>query len=212
MTVKFPESEDAKTSPRYNALLDGIRRGIFLFEVLLICVWAPVASAIAAPENATSVSLGDVAGLPATQVMVPLYFTPGTPQTKVSRISATVRFENKAASFMKADKGILLDSAHGTFTVKVENDPAHSDQSILHLELSSGGGERFREGVLLFLTFAIKKDAPPGPKVTLYLQNLQVSNVDTPAHAVEPSEAKNGTIQVSKPEEVPYTACFFFSH
>ena len=198
----------------YNALPDEtrMRKGTFLFGILLIWGGALLASVLAASQKPTAVSLGDVSSLPDTQVMVPLYFTPNPPETKAGRLSATIRFENQRVRFLRAEKGIVLESIQGTVAVKEESDTGNAQQSVLRMEIAAGGEERLREGVLLFLTFAIKADAPAGTTVTLQLQDLQAGSLEAPARAIEPLAAKNGTIQVIKPEEVPYTSCFFFTH
>ena len=180
--------------------------------VLLIWGGALLASALEALQNPPAVSLGAVSGLPNTQVMVPLYFTPNSPETKVGRLNATIRFENQAARFLRAEKGIILETTQGTFAAREESDPGNAQQSVLHVEIAAGGEERLREGVLLFLMFSIKADASAGTTVALQLQDLQASNGETPAQAIEPVTTKNGTIQVIKPEEVPFISCFFFTH
>lgn len=187
-----------------------MRIGIFFIALLS---WAAGLNgwAAAAPEQGT-VSLGQVASLPGTEVLAPVYFTPSSPQVKVGRISATIHFENKSVSFVRAEKGIQLDSTNGTFEVKAEEDTKNAGQSILHLQVTAGAGEHFRDGLLIFLRFAIKSDTPGGATITLRLGDVDASDIETPPRPVTPLGAKNGTIQVDKPDDVPYTACFFFSH
>ena len=201
MKSYFDKTRKAKTS------LAGLGVGLLL-------VWGGLlsASAVAAPDNATSVTLGDVAGLPKTQVMVPLYLTPNPPTKKVGRISGTITFENKGVTFLKAEKGIILQGVNGTFDVRIQEDPKNAGLSLINFEISSGSGERLREGVLLFLTFSIKGDASPDVDIPLKLQDVKLTDGEDPPHPVQPLTSKNGTIDVIVPEEVPYTSCFFFSH
>jgi cohesin domain-containing protein len=207
--LKLSERRTANVPARRNRL-GKMRGGIFLFVFL---AWAAGLNgwAAAGPEQGT-VSLGQVASLPGTEVLAPVYFTPSSPQVRVGGISATIRFENKSVSFVRAEKGIQLDSTNGTFEVKVDEDPKNTGQSILHLQVTAGAGERFRDGLLIFLRFAIKSDAPAGATITLKLGDVDARDVETPPRPVTPLAAKNGTIQVDKPDDVPYTACFFFSH
>ena len=209
MHLKLSERRVTNVAVRHNRL-GKMRGGIILFVFL---AWAAGLNgwAAAGPEQGT-VSLGQVAGLPDTEVLAPVYFTPSSPQVRVGRISATVHFENKSVSFVRAEKGIQLDSTNGTFEVKADEDAKNAGQSILHLKVSAGAGERFRDGLLIFLRFAIKSNAPAAATITLQLRDVDASDVETPPRPVTPLVAKNGTIQVMKPEDVPYTACFFFSH
>jgi len=190
-----------------------MRRVIIRFSLLLLWGCALVVTAFAAPQDRTAVSLGDVAtSVPNTQVSVPLSFAPNPPHVRVGRLRATIRFENQVVSFLKAEKGITLESERGGLEVKQESDSKNAKESILRVEVSRGGGEFLREGVLAFLVFSIKEDAPVGTTVTLQLQDLEASSLDTPAHAIEPLAAKDGTIQMINQEEAPYTNCFFFTH
>ncbi len=197
---------------RRDVWLARIRRGTLVLGLALLWNGALLRPAVAAPEESATVSLGSVAGLPNAQVMVPLYFTPGPPETRVARLTATVRFENGAVSFVNTVKGIVLDSSNGTLELKAADDPADAKQSLLHLEVSTGEGQRFPEGVLLYLTFNIKPEAPAGTKVTLNWQKPEASSAATSGGATVPLEAKDGTIDVILPEQTPYVACFFFTH
>ena len=209
MHLKLSERRTANVPVRHNRL-GKMSSEIFL---LLFLAWASRLNswAAAGPEQGT-LSLGQVAGLPGTEVLAPVYFTPSSPQVKVGRISATIHFENKSVSFLRAEKGIQLDSTNGTFEVKAEEDTKNAGQSILHLQVSAGPGERFRDGLLIFLRFAIKADAPARATINLNLGDVDARDMETPPRPVTPVSAKNGTIQVDKPDDVPYTACFFFSH
>jgi hypothetical protein len=207
--LKLSERRVNNADVRHNRL-GKMRGGIFLL-VYLAWVAGPNGWAAAGPEQGT-VSLGQVASLPGTEVLAPVYFTPSNPQVQVGRLSATVHFENKSVSFLRAEKGIQLDSTKGSFEVKTDEDAKNAGQSILHLQVSAGAGEHFRDGLLIFLRFAIKSDAPEGATITLKLGDIDARDVETPPRPVTPLESKNGTIQVMKPDDVPYTACFFFSH
>ena len=189
-----------------------MRKGTFLFGILLIWGGALLASALAASQKPTAVSLGDVSSLPDTQVMVPLYFTPNPPETKAGRLSATIRFENQAVTFLKADKGIILESLLGRLEVKQEGDSENPPGAILRVEISSDGKEHLREGILALLMFSINEDAPAGTKVALQLRDLKADSLDSPTQAIEPLAAKDGSIQVIRPEDTPYVSCFFFTH
>ena len=167
----------------------------------------------AASQKPASVSLGDVSSLPNSQVSVPLYFTPpSSPDVSVGRLRATIRFENQAVTFLKADKGIILESMLGRLEVKQEGDSENPQGAILRVEISSDGKEHLREGILALLMFSINEDAPAGTKVALQLRDLKADSLDSPTQAIEPLAAKDGSIQVIRPEETPYVSCFFFTH
>ena len=93
--------------------------------------------------------------------------------------------------------------------MKAEDDPKYVKELLLHLEVvSESGEERLREGVLLYLTFAIKTEASSGAKVVLAEAGGPATSGGTMKALVE----KDGMIEVIQPEEVPYTSCFFFTH
>jgi len=168
----------------------------------------PAGPARAALQNQAVVSLGDVASIPGTEVMVPFYFTPRSTEDRTGHLKASIGFENQSVRFLRAEKGIVLETTRGTFTANEETGAGSPTQSVLEVEITAGDGERLREGVLLFLTFTIKPEASTGTIVTLPVQQVETSS----GEASEPVTAKNGTIQIIRPEEVPYSSCFFFTH
>ncbi len=192
-----------------------MRKGSFLISmvgILLLGGSALLVPAGAVLQKPTAVSLGDVASVSGTEVMVPLYFTPNAQESRAGRLSASIGFETQSVRFLRAEKGIVLETSRGTFAVKEETDAGNAAQAVLRVEITAGDGEGLREGVLLFLTFTIKPEASSGTTVTLPVQKIEISSLETPARAIEPVTTKNGTIQIIRPEEVPYTSCFFFTH
>jgi hypothetical protein len=146
-------------------------------------------------------------------VSVPLFFTPpSSPDAGAGRLKATIRFEKQAVTFLKADKGIILESLMGRLEVKQESDSENPQGAILRIEISSDGKEHLREGILSLLVFSINEDAPAGTKVALQLRDLEADSLDAPTRKIEPLAAKDGSIQVIRPEETPYVNCFFFTH
>ncbi len=165
-------------------------------------------------EKSTTVALGTVSGAPKSQVMVPLFLTPVPPETPVARISAEIRFENKAVSFLRAEKGFLLDGVNAGIEAKIEKDTQNSGRSVLRLEVATGGEPRkaLREGLVLSLLFRIEAGAPTGTTVALDFQKLSASDPGNPPQPIEPIAGRKGMIEILTPEETPYVACFLFSH
>ena len=146
--------------------------------------------------------------------MVPLFLTPVPSETQVGSISAAISFEGKAVSFLRADKGFLLDGVNGGIEAQLQKDSSNPNKSILHLEVSTRGENRkaLREGLLLSLVFRVEADAVPETKVTLNFEKLSAATPDAPPKTIEPLVGQKGTIEVLKPESVPYVGCFFFTH
>jgi len=191
-----------------------VRRVVLLCSI--VSMWGAEAlySVQAASEDGTRVSLGTVSGPPKGQVMVPLYLTPDPAGIKVGSISAAIGFKGKVVSFVRAEKGFLLDGVNAGFEVELRKDDKDPDKSILQLEVATEGVERkaLREGLILSLIFRIEADAPESTKVALTFEELSAGNLDSPAGAIEPLSGKEGSIEVISPEQVPYVACFFFTH
>ncbi len=82
----------------------------------------------------------------------------------------------------------------------------------MQIEISTAGEPRkpLREGLILTLVFRINEKANAPETVKLDLQKTSVTTIDT--KPVQPILSKNGTIEIVKPESVPYVGCFFFSH
>jgi hypothetical protein len=194
-----------------------VRCGKFvLFGVIFVGAFLPAASA-QEPEKeapkATLLSLGAVSGAGKAQVMVPLFVTPYPAELPVGSISASLVYQSKGLTFVRAEKSFLLDGVGGVFQVQPAKDPDDPDKSILAIEVSTKGEPRkaLREGLILTLVFKIDADAKPGT-VSLDLQKMTASNLDLPPKPIQPLVSKSGTIEIVAPEGVPYVGCFFFSH
>jgi hypothetical protein len=191
---------------------------IFKLGVLAALVFIAAApgrlSAQKDSEKATRISLGAVSGAAKSQVMVPLFLTPYPPEVPVGSISATIEYPSKGITFLKAEKSFLLDGVNGGFEAQAGKDPKDPGKSTIHIEVSTKGEPRkaLREGLALTLLFRIEPDAPSGTTVNLALQQAAATNLDAPPNPIQPIARKDGSIEILKPESVPYTGCFFFSH
>lgn len=165
----------------------------------------------AATAEITAISLGAVSAPPRGQVMVPLFLTPGM---QVGSLSATIRFEKNALAFVRAEKGFLLDSVNATFRAEVTDDASSPGQSVLRLEVSTGGENRrpLREGLVLSLVFRVEADATPDTTVRLLFDGLSAATPETPPRPVAPLAGREGTVEILRPDAVPYVGCFFFTH
>lgn len=179
--------------------------------VLLVCLQH---FAHAAPPKGTTISLGSVAGQANSQVSVPVFLTPDPPSLEVGEISATITFNNKEVSFVKAEKGFLLDGAGAAVTVKSQNDSDDPNKSILHLEVVTKGEHRkpLHDGLVLTLAFQISPEASAGSKLNLTLEKVSAKDLSAPPKAIALLPGNNGDIEVMSKEQAPYVACFFFSH
>ena len=185
---------------------------MLLWIALLICPTALPAQS--ASDEGTRVSLGSVSGVAKTQVMVPLYLTPDPPARQVGSISAIIAFETKAVSFVKVEKGFLLDGVNADFEAEVRQDANDPDKSRLHLEVATQGDERraLREGLIVSLIFRVNDDAPDGTVVDLVIEQAGAKGIDAPPTEIEPLSAEGGTIEVILEDALPYVGCFFFTH
>ena len=165
----------------------------------------------AASAGTTSVALGAVSSPPKRQVMVPVFLTPGTP---VGSFSAEIRFARKGLLFVRAEKGFLLDSVNATFRAVAEDDASKPGQSVIRLEVSTGGEtpKALREGLVLSLVFRVEADAEPDTTVKLVLDRLTAATPSTPPRPVTPLVGREGTVEILRPDAAPYVGCFFFTH
>lgn len=184
----------------------------------IVCFLSGGDAGLAAPPQAaaraTRLSLGTVSSPPRGHVIVPLFLTPGAPEIQVGSISASIRFDSKSITFLRAEKGFLLDGVNGVLEAEVKQDSANPNQSVIQLEVSTGGENRkaFREGLLLSLVFRVEAAAAPDTSVTLPLGNLTAATPETPPKPIAPLVGQTGTIEILRPEAVPYVGCFFFTH
>ena len=169
---------------------------------------------IAARAQVTVVSLGNVSAGVNTEVIVPVLLNPATTETRVGSISSTIGFDRKLVTFLRAEKGFLLDGVNGKFQAKVQENAAKPENSNLQLEIATEGEPRkaLREGLVLSLIFKINADTPPNTMVPLRFEKLNVGSTDRPSQPIEPITSTPGSIEVLSPESVPYVSCFFFTH
>ena len=186
------------------------------FALLLSALWILPAALLAQAANGqgTRIALGSVSGVAKSQVMVPLYLTPDPPGTKVGSISATITFETKAVTFLKAEEGFLLDGVNADFEADLQQDADDPNKSILRLEVATEGDERkaLREGLILSLIFRVNDDAADGTVVPLVVEQFAAKGIDTPPSTIEPLVSQDGTIEVILEDALPYVGCFFFTH
>ncbi|MBI4480973.1 MAG: hypothetical protein HY651_13215 [Acidobacteria bacterium] len=168
----------------------------------------------AAYAQVTVVSLGDVSGGVGTEVIVPVLLNPATTETRVGSISSTIGFDRKLVTFLRAEKGFLLDGVKGKFQTKVQENAAKPETSTLQLEIATEGEPRkaLREGLVVSLIFKINGDAPAKTVVPLRFEKVSAGSADTASQPIEPITSTPGSIEVLSPESIPYVSCFFFTH
>ena len=191
----------------------GVRLVIVCHLVLVLAAGA-LHAAQKDSEESTRVALGNVSGPPKTKVMVPLYLTPASGDLRVGSISAAIGFDSKMVSFIKAEKGFLLEGAEGTVRSEIQKGAEGSNHSVLLLDLSTRGEPRksFKEGLLVTLTFEVAPQAVPGKKVTLEFEKASAEDLSTPPQNIEPLSTHNGIIEILPSDALPYVPCFLFSH
>ncbi len=184
----------------------------------MIALFLPGAGLVLAaqqvPPGTTTVTLGAVSSPPQGQVMIPVFLTPGSPDTQVGSFSAAIRFETNSLSFVRAEKGFLLDSVNATFHADVTQDDANPGQALVELEVSTGGEEPrpLREGLVLSLVFRVEPDAQPDTTVTLPIDRISASTPGTPSAPVAPLLGREGTVEILRQDAIPFVSCFFFTH
>ena len=107
---------------------------------LIIAFIGMCGAEITAHAQVTVVSLGDVSGGVGTEVIVPVLLNPATTETRVGSISSTIGFDRKLVTFLRAEKGFLLDGVNGKFQTKVQENAAKPEKSNLQLEIATEGG------------------------------------------------------------------------
>ena len=184
-------------------------RWCVLFTLIGMC-----GAGIAARAQVTVVSLGNVSAGVNTEVIVPVLLNPATTETRVGSISSIIGFDRKLVTFLRAEKGFLLDGVNGKFQTKVQENAAKPENSNLQLEIATEGEPRkaLREGLVLSLIFKINADTPPNTMVPLRFEKVSAGSADTASQPIEPITSTPGSIEVLSPESVPYVSCFFFTH
>lgn len=180
--------------------------------MLGIACW--MAAAPAAHAQVTVVSLGDVSGGVTAEVIVPFLLNPATTETKVGDISATVGFDSSVATYLRTEKGFLLDGVNGKIHAELHENTAEPANSSVQVDVATEGQPRkaLREGLVLTLVFKINKDAPVKTKMPLRFLKLSASTAESPPQPIEPLTGAPGSIEVLSPESVPFVSCFFFTH
>ena len=207
MTVHTSRPRTLRRFPRLLILLVAIFLGETVFGVL------GHAAQEAAPGT-TAISLGAVSAPPKGQVMVPLFLTPGGPDAQVGKVSAAIRFEKGSLSFVRAERGFLLDSVNATFHAEVTDDAEHAGQSVVQLEVSSGGTDPkpLREGLVLSLVFRVEADAKPDTTAILAFDRVTATTPGDAPKEVAPVIGRQGTVEILRPDGTVYVGCFFFTH
>ena len=186
--------------------------------ILLLTFVSQSASAQkAAPDampNATLISLGNVEGLPKSQVLIPVLLTPFPQELKIGEFKASIGFDSQWVTYLRAEKGFLLDGEGGVFQTDVQTDVGKPGHSVIHLTVTTKGTPRqaIREGLVVTLAFRILESAPAATIVDVALSDLNASDLSDPPKSIRPLTGKNGSITVLAPEQNPYVPCFFFTH
>jgi hypothetical protein len=164
--------------------------------------------------NATVVALGVVSSAPKGEVLVPLSVMPWPRSIAVGSITATISFAGKDVTFLRAEKGFLLDGVKAEMRVEAQNDARDPNKMALNLEVATKGEPRkaLREGLILTLVFKISEQAKPGTSVPLRFETVSATDLSEPPKAVAPLSAQRGVIEIVSPDQIPYVACFFFTH
>jgi len=120
--------------------------------------------------------------------MAPLYLTPDPPETRVGSISARIRFDSSLFTFVKAEKGFLLDGVGGEVKSSLEKDPKDAGKSSILLEVATKGEPRkaLREGLVLTLVFRIGENAPAGQSFPLTVEEARATDIADLPKAVQP--------------------------
>jgi hypothetical protein len=187
---------------------------VMIAAVLLLATALFRPAAAIAAEGETTVSLGTVSGLPNTDVLMPVMLTPSPPELRVGEFKATIGFDNKLVSFLRAEKGFLLDGVNATFQTVLEADPKDPNHSLLNLSVATQGDPRkaLRDGLILTLDFHISATAKAGSKIDVAVEKVSASDLSAPPKAIQPVAGNKGIVEVIPPEQEPYVACFFFTH
>ncbi len=201
-----------------NLVPNRIGRRLALSLAALLCSTGGLARAAALSGAGAAVSLGSVSGTAKGEVAVPLMLTPHPSGTKIGGIELTVAFESPYVSFLRAEKGFLLDGVGGAVEARETKDPANPKKSRLRIaavtQAMTKGEPRknLPEGLILTLIFEVKPNAVPKTVVPLKIEKVTVTDAGTPPGVLEGSVEKDGSIEVILLEDVPVMPCFFFSH
>ena len=165
-------------------------------------------------QEVTAISLGAVSAPPKGQVMIPLFLTPGGAGAPVGRFAATIRFDKASLAFIRAEKGFLLDSVDATFQAEVTDDEEHPGQSVVEVEVSSGGTDPkpLREGLVLSLVFRVEAEAKADTTAVLAFDRVSAGTPGADSREVTPVIGREGTVEILRPDATPYVGCFFFTH
>jgi hypothetical protein len=162
----------------------------------------------------TVVSLGNVSAGVNTEVIVPVLLNPASSETKVGSVSATIGYDSSVATFLRGEKGFLLDGVNAGFQAEPEVNAAEPAKSRLQLTVATAGEPRkaLREGLLVSLIFRINAEAPVKTKMPLTLSELRAEGPESPPATIAPLTGTPGSIEVLSPDAVPYVGCFLFTH
>ena len=192
------------------------RRNIALSIIATLCIAEAGFGRPAqeAPPGTTAISLGAVSAAPKSQVMIPLFLTPGDSGAQVGRFSAAIRFETGSLAFVRVEKGFLLDGVNATFHAEVMDDSEHPGQSVVQLEVSTGGAtpKPLREGLVLSLVFRVEANAKPDTTAIVAFDRLTATTPGSPSKEVTPLIGRQGTVEILRPDGTVYVGCFFFTH
>ena len=99
-------------SPSQHNRNRALRLAAVAAGVLLTGVFSRSAGA---QSDATTISLGTVSGLPKNEVLIPVMLTPFPSEIKVGEIKASIGFDAQWVTFLRAEKGFLLDGVGAGF-------------------------------------------------------------------------------------------------
>lgn len=159
----------------------------------------PTDSEIAVNVGVSAAKQGDLIDLPLT--------LSAPENSKVVSVISEISFPKKQLTYTESERGLAAEISEAEVSVKPKDG---SDASVSVLEVSIGGKQALKPGILAYLKFTVADDAPKGE---LALKVLSTQAKSEGGESVEMAKGKDGEVTVFlKTEEIPVVGCFFFTH
>lgn len=162
------------------------------------------------------ITLGSQTGMPGTNVVVPLYYTPAR-GVELRSLSVEIEWVSQNLQFVRSERGISAEMIGADVASKVtgtEKDAKSLERSRLRVDASvveENPRRGIPEGLLAYLTFKISTAAQPFA-IELRPKLVSATTIGSLGGKISKAELEAGAVRVELPGLPPSVTCFFFTH
>jgi len=159
---------------------------------------------------ATGIDVGFDAGLPGSQVFVPIILN-APDGIRVGKTINEITFPAKVLEFEEARRGRSGDLADAQVTTAVPTSGRSGDSAVVEVTIVGKAGAAIPNGVVATLVFKVTDRATANQKLKLG-NRPQALSADDPPHPLDGVVGRDGEVEILSAPTTIVPACFFYMH